>query len=491
MLVNNNAINGGTFEYLTNEQLHHIHMASLEILEKTGMVVYDDEALQLLKDGGAYVKGNRVRIPADMIERAIRSAPSKITFCGVDGSRKMHLYRNNVYYGLGTDLPNFTDPYTGKIRPTVLSDIENVAKVTQVTEGIDFVASLGLAADVPQELVDLYQHKALRTYCNKPHWTTATDYGNAKALIDMAAEAAGGYEELRKNPTIGFYNEPISPLINSKEAVQKLLLSAEYGIPVTWASGIIAGATGPATLAGSIALGNAEGLGGLVMHQLKREGAPYILGLVGSTMDMRSAISCYGGPELPMINAVVGQLGRFYNLPSYGTGGCTDSGVVDAQAGMEAMYSNMMAALGGTNLVHDNGYLGAGLVGSLEMIMLDGEIAQFIKRTQRGIDVNEDTLCLDLIHKVGPGGQFMAETHTLENYKKETFYPEFLNRKQLQIWETDGSLTMLEKLNERAKKIIETEMAFVTSEKLLASYETIIVRRKEEIAQGKFHKEDF
>lgn len=491
MLVNKQNISGGYFEYLSPEQLHVIHMASLEILERTGVVVLDDEALCLLKEAGAHVDGNRVRIPTSLVERAIKSAPSKITLCNADGQRNLHLYRNNVYYGLGTDLPKFIDPYSGEIRDTVLQDVENVAKTAQYAENIDFVANLGLANDVDQNVADLYHFKAMRMYCSKPNWITATDYGNLKALIDMAAVNAGSYEQLRLNPTIGFYGEPISPLTNSKEATQKLLLCAEYSIPATWASGIIAGGTGPATLAGTIALGNAEGLSGLVMHQLKNPGAPFIFGIVGSTMDMKASISCYGGAELPMIHAVVGQLARFYELPCYGTGGCSDSNAIDAQAGAESAFSNMLAALGGTNLVHDNAYLGAGLIGNLEMILMNSDIAGYIKRMERGIAVDEETLCLDLIDQVGPGGQYMTQPHTFRHFREETYYPVFMNRKQYQAWQLAGSEDIRTVLNKKVREIIEEEAEPLVDEAVIDEYDEIIRRREKELAEGRHHREDF
>ncbi|MEG1164045.1 MAG: trimethylamine methyltransferase family protein [Anaerovoracaceae bacterium] len=491
MLVNKNSTQGGYFNYISEEEVRQIHMASLEILERTGVVVYDEEALKLLEEGGAFVDGNRVRIPNCMVKKAIASAPSKIAFCNIDGERRIQLYRNNVYYGLGTDLPSFIDPYTDEIRQTVLKDVENVGKVAQYAENIDFVASAGLASDVDQRVVDLYHLKTIRTYCNKPNWITATDYGNMKALIDMAAVSAGGYEKLRENPTIGLYGEPVSPLINSKEATQKLLLCAEYGIPVTWASGIIAGGTGPVTLAGSLALGNAEGLSGLVIHQLKAPGAPFIFGLVGSTMDMKSQISCYGGAELPIMHAVVGQLARFYELPCYGTGGCSDSNCVDAQAGIESMFSNMMAALSGTNLVHDNAYLGAGLIGNLSMILLNSDIVGCIKRMQEGIKINEETLCLDLIDKVGPGGEYMTKSHTFKHYKEETHYPEYMNRKQHQSWTEAGAKDINQILRAKTIEIIEEDVKPLLNDMVISQYDNIIKRREVEIANGQFHREDF
>ena len=324
MITNKKNNKSGYYEYLSEQDIYKIHLASCEILEKTGFIVWDDEALQLLKDNGAYtdpVNEKRVRLSTSMIEKAIASAPSRIPFCNVDGSKTIQLYRDNVCYGLGTDLPVFIDPYTGEIRNTVLKDIENVAKVTQVADNIDFIATLGLANDVDNQVVDLYHLKVVRSYCNKPNWLTATDYGNMRAIIDMAAVNAGGYDELKRRPTIGLYGEPVTPLTNSKEATQKLLLCAEYGIPATWASGVIGGATGPITLAGTLALGNAEGLSGLVMHQLKNPGAPFIYGNVPSVMDMRTSVSCYGGPDA-YGSWTIGEILRFAKLRNRRMYGC-------------------------------------------------------------------------------------------------------------------------------------------------------------------------
>jgi len=481
-----------TYDILTDAQINEIHKASLEILERTGIVVYDDEALMLLKDNGAFTDGNQVRIPARMVEDALSGAPSKITLYSVDGKGfDVRLYRNNINYGLGTDLPNFTDIHTGKIRSTLLSDLEDTAKVVQNSDNIDFAAPFGLASDAEQNLADLYHMKTFRSYCNKPNWVTATNYGNMKALIDMAAVSAGGYQQLRNNPTIGSYTEPITPLRNSKEALQKLLLCAEYGIPVTYASGIIAGATGPVTPAGTIALGNAEGLAGLVMHQLKRRGSPFIYGNVCSSLDMSTMVSLYGGPELPLMHMAVAQLGRFYDLPSFGTGGCSDSSLLDAQAGLEAMFSSFAAALCGANLIHDSGYLSSGLVGSLEMILLSNENIRIIKHFMKGIEVSDETLGLDMIHEIGPFGDFMGEPHTVKHFKNEIMHSSLLDRTQFQSWQKTGSLTMYERLNKEVKRILEKDHPKLLDNDTLSEYDKIIDKRKTEISQKKFNKEDF
>jgi trimethylamine--corrinoid protein Co-methyltransferase len=192
-----------------------------------------------------------------------------------------------------------------------------------------------------------------------------------------------------------------------------------------------------------------------------------------------------------MMHAIVGQLGRLYDIPTYGTGGCTDANTVDAQAGLEAMCSNMLAAFGGTNLTHDNGYLGAGLIGSLEMILLDSEIVSFIKRITDGIEVSEETLCLDLIHEVGPGGAYITQKHTLKNFKNESFIPSFLNRTKIQRWRDSGGKTLENVLNERVREIIEAEAPVLLSPETVKQYEIIIEQRRKEIEESKFHRDDF
>ena len=483
MLVNQN--DTFNFRMTTDEQLYRLHYASLEVLERTGVVINDEEAVNLLKDAGAYAKGNHVRIPTKMVEEAINSAPSRIVISNQLGERSMFLERNRVYFGSGTDLPSFTDPYTQEVRSTVLKDIENVAKIIETCDNYSFVSNNGLGCDVNQESHDLYSLKAQRSYSTKPNFTTATNYGNLKAMIDMAAEMSGGYESLKQNPTLIIYNEPISPLVNGIDAVQKLLLCAEYGIPTTYASGGVSGGTSPVTVSGSIIQSNAECLAGLVMHQLKRKGAPFIFGYIYGAIDMQTTVSSYGGPEFGMVDTVMAELGRFYDLPSYGTSGCTDAITIDAQAGIEATYHVMCSALSGSNLVHDNGYTGIGLIGNLEMILLVDEIISFANRFVKGIKYDAESFALDLIDKVGPGGDFISEKHTAKHFKEEIFYPRYMNKKQYPAWENDGKLSVLDKLNKDALQIIEDEKPILLKETQMKVFDEIIQNREKQIIKEK------
>jgi len=469
-------------EILSEGQIYAIHSASLEILERTGMKCNNQEALEIFKQSGAYIEGDRVRIPPAMVEQALKSAPSRSLITGRRGNGKVLLERNVVNYGLGTDVPDHIDTYTHEIRPTALKDIENIGKVVQKCENIDFTSNSGLAADVPPEMQDLHHYKTGSIYCDKPFFTTAANGKNMKALIDMATVFAGSYENLRKAPSIIVYGEPVSPLAFDKNATEVLLVCAEYKIPIVFPPMVQTGATGPMTLAGGIAQGNAETLASLVLHQLKNPGAPFIWGPFVSMMDMRTTLCCYGGPVFMKSQAALGQISRFYNLPTFGFAAVSDSPTIDVQCGMEMMWSVLINAMAGLNLCHDVGYLNSGMVFSLESLLLGDDIISAVSHFMEGIQVSEETLALDVIDRVGPEGDFLSEENTTKFLKQEGWYSTLLNKKQFQAWKTEGSKTVNQRLEEKAHRIIEEDVPPLISNDEMKELDKIIARREKELA---------
>jgi len=468
-------------EILSEEQIYAIHSASLEILERIGMKCNNEAALKILGDGGACVNGDRVWIPPVMVEQALRTAPSRSLISGRHGKGRVLLERNVVNYGCGTDVPYHIDPYTHEIRQTVLKDIENMSKVVQKCENIDFTSNSGLASDVRPELQDLYHYKVGITYCDKPFFTTAASAENMKALIDMAAVFAGGYENLRKAPSLIVYGESVSPLAFDKHATDVLLVCAEHKIPIVFPPMVQIGATGPMSLAGGIAQGSAETLAALVLHQLKNPGAPFIWGPFVSMMDMRTTLCCYGGPVLMKSQAALGQISRFYNIPTFGFACVSDSAEVDAQCGMEMMWSALVNALAGLNLCHDVGYMNSGLIVGLESLLLGDEIISAVSHFVNGIEVNEDTLALDVIEKVGPEGNFLSEEHTTQFFKQEGWYPWVLNRKHFQLLKSEGGKTINQRLGEKAHQIIEEDVSPLISDDEMKELDKIIVARERKL----------
>lgn len=277
------------------------------------------------------------------------------------------------------------------------------------------------------------------------------------------------------------YAEPVSPLTFEDKATEALLICAEYQIPIVSTPMVQTGATSPITLASGIAQGNAESLASLVLHQLKNPGAPLIWGPFVSMIDMHTTICCYGGPVLMKSQAALGQISRFYHIPTFGFAGATDSAAIDAQCGMEMMWSTLVNALAGLNLCHDVGYLNSGLVITPASILLGNEIISAVNSFMNGIEVNDETLALDLINQVGPEGNFMSKKHTIKFLKQENWYPQLLNRKHLKTWRAEGSKELSQRLTEKARQRIEEDVPPLISEAEEKELDKIIAAREKQL----------
>ncbi|MFN2220849.1 MAG: trimethylamine methyltransferase family protein, partial [Anaerolineae bacterium] len=228
----------------------------------------------------------------------------------------------------------------------------------------------------------------------------------------------------------------------------------EKGIPVTYPPSPNTGGGGPITVAGALALGNAECLVGLLLTQLVRPGTPFLYGMNIAALDMKSAIVSYGAPEWPLSMAAWTDLGRYYGLPVWGAAGATDSKVVDAQAGIEATVTIMTAFLSRCNLTHDVGYIEYGTTSSMEMLVVADEIIRDVRYVMGGVEVNEQTLAREAIHRATPGAGFLADDHTLDNWKWAQWRPMLIDRMRYDNWLAKGSKDMAARANERARKIL-------------------------------------
>ena len=443
-------------EVLSEDQIKRILGAAKEVLERTGVVYYDDEAIETMKKAGCFVDGNRVRIPTRLVEWALRTVPSKVTLSNSrTGKRAMELTGNNAYFGTGSDTPFFRDPYTQDRIPASKKTVSMAAKTIDALENMDFVMSLGIVQDVPQLVYDRHQFQAMVTNTSKPIVITANDVEGYADIIEMCEVIAGGEEELRRHPFMTLYAEPISPLQHAEDAAQKLILAGKKQLPVVYTPCIMAGGTVPATLAGAMANGLAESLSGLVLNQLTNEGNPFIMGGVFTIMDMKTTIFAYGAPEFDLMMAGLADISNYLDLPMFGTAGCTDSKLVDEQACIEDALSILMTAQSGANLNHDVGYIEHGNCAALENLVISNDLIGFARRIVQGIEVNDDTLAVDLIDKVGPGGHFLGEEHTMKYFKKETYYPDLFKRQFYENWVEEGEKTLFDRANEKVIDILE------------------------------------
>jgi trimethylamine--corrinoid protein Co-methyltransferase len=444
-----------SFRVLSDDQLREIHHASLEVLERTGVEVLHEQAREMLKGAGCRVDGQRVRYPSALVEQCIAAAPSRVVIHNREGKRVMFLEGRRSYFGMGSDTLYAYDPVSGELELAGGEAVARAARVADSLEQIDYVMSLGIARDVPQTVNDLVQFQQMVQNTIKPICFTAHHRRNLKAIIDMAAEVAGGIEELKANPFIIHYSEPNSPLMLTEPALDKLLLCAELRIPLLFTPGSMTGGTAPVTRAGAVVISNAESLSALVLHQIRSPGAPIISGGNSMVMDLMTSICSYGAPEFQLAIAAYTELYHYYRIPVWGFAGCSDAHLLDEQAALEATFSIMTNALAGANLIHDVGYLSSGLTGSCELLVLSDEIIGMVKRLLRGIPVDSETLAVEAIDRVGPGGHFLTDEHTLAHFRAEFWRPRLLNRDPLEIWQRKGSLPLRERLRHRVQEILE------------------------------------
>jgi trimethylamine--corrinoid protein Co-methyltransferase len=443
-----------TIRMLSDEQIQAIHHTSLDILSQTGIVMKNETGRRLLLDAGAWESNGRIKIPEYLIMDAIASAPSRIPMFNRLGELTMPLEEGKVFFGPGSDCPFTIDLETGRRRQATAEDVRRIAYLCDGLDQMDFIMSMCTPSDVPTMDHYLYSFISMIRGSVRPNVYTAKDRADMEDIYRIACAVAGGEAELREKPFMLHYAEPISPLLYNDESVDKLLFCAEKGIPVTYVPSPNTGGGGPITLAGALTLGNAECLAGLVLTQLVRPGTPFLYGLNTAALDMKSAIVSYGAPEWPTGMAAWTDIARTYDLPVWGAAGATDSKAVDAQAGIEAAISIMTAFLTRCNLVHDVGYIEYGTTSSMEMLVIADEIIRDVRYIMGGVEVSERTLAREVIHRAEPGSGFLADDHTLDNWKWAQWRPALIDRTRYDLWVKKGSKDMTTRANERARQIL-------------------------------------
>jgi trimethylamine--corrinoid protein Co-methyltransferase len=441
----------------SQEQCETIHRASLEILRRTGVRVYHDEALDLLYQADALITDeNLVCFPPALIEWALEQAPSRVALChrGSD-IVAAPLEGRSVNFGTGSDCPNYLDPRSGERRPFSAADVVDAIHVVDALPEMSFCMSMGIPADLGTANAYRQQFAMMLEHTTKPIVFVCDNRADCEAIAAMASVAAGGMQRLRLNPTLLLYSEPSTPLKHSETATGKLLYMAECSLPIVHSPAPMMGGTAPVTLAGGLALGNAEVLSSLAMHQLKQPGAPFVYGSGLHHMDMRTTISVYGAPEFQLARVAVAEMSRFYGLPSWGYAGHSDSCVMDEQAAADAAFSVLVALLAGSNLVHDVGYLEAGLTTSPEMIVFAAEMISMMRHFMSGVSLDAESLALEVIHKVGPGGDFLTARHTLKHFRA-LWQPELFDRRRAEEWVAAGGERLGQRLGEKTVSIIDS-----------------------------------
>lgn len=447
------AAKGGQLRLLSEKDIEAIHHASMTLLEEVGMRVKSPRAREIFGQAGASVDEDThiVKIPRAMVMKAIESAPSKVVLYAQDPKNDLHLEKTRTHLGTGGTVLYALDLETGEKRKSTTRDVRDIARMVDYCDNVSFYVINTYPQDVPDEASDINRFYWALTNTTKHVQGGMYTMQGLRDAIAMAEEVAGGADKLRARPIVSFIVLMVSPLIMDGLYTDFLIEIAEKGLPVTVSSEPLAGATSPVTLAGTVAQNNAETLAGIALTQLVNPGTPILYGSTSSTLDMREGTYMAGTIESAMVNACLSQMTQYYDLPMYGTGGMTDSKTLDAQSGYESALTATTVALSGSNFIHDSvGLLEMCQVFSYDKMVIDNEILGNVIRLMKGVEVNEETLALDLIRSVGPGGHFVDTDHTVRHFRKEFFLPKVSDRRTRSGWEKEGSTTA----DQRARKIV-------------------------------------
>jgi trimethylamine--corrinoid protein Co-methyltransferase len=442
------------FRILSDEQRTKIAAAVLDLLERVGVQLTQMEACDLLHAAGARIEGDRVRIPAHLVQQAIDSAPPRIAIYNRDGDRAMELGGTSAYFGAHTDAPDVLDPFSGERRPCREADTGRIAGLIGALPNISYTTASGMVSDRPAQIADRAALAQCLIHSPRPVLAMPVTY---QALVDcreMAALAVGGAGALRDRPLLIVYSEPVSPLVHPDDSIRRLLYSAEHEIPLVYSGYAAMGGTAPLSPAAITVQLCAESLSALVVHQLKRPGAPFIFGGMASVMDMQTTIFSYGAPEFQRGNTLMAEMARYFDLPNFGTAGTSDSQTFDGQAVLEAASSCMMAYLVGANLIHDVGLLGNATVVMPAMIVATDEIIAMLQHMLDTVEVSDEALLLDVIEEVGPRGQFVTHSHTFDHFR-DIWYPRLLFRAGAEAWATSEQESFEQRVNARTCELMQ------------------------------------
>lgn len=443
------------YQVVSQNEIEKLHETSLKIMDEVGIVIPYEPALEILKKGGAKIDGQTVHYPREMVERALQAVPSSFTLYSRNPDRNVEITTRNSVFA-GPNCPPFVHDLDNGRRDGTINDFNNLAKLCHMLGNIDLQSN---AYCEPQDVGENIRHLVMVynafKYNEKPLMGGTLGYRAAKECIELAAIPFGGVGAIKDKPVMSAIPCTLTPLSYDPLMAGAIIAYAEHGQVQLINSFVIAGSTGPVTLAASIALQNAETLAGIVLAQLVNPGTPIVYSAAGTNTDMRTGGLAVGSPEHALFSLINGQLTRYYNIPCRISGALTDSKCVDAQAGYEAMLTLLMAQMGGGNFIlHGGGIMETYNCVSYEKLMMDDELIGMVKRIARGVEVNDETLAYDLIKSVGPQGGYIDHRHTFKNFRKEFYQPLISDRSIPGKWRDEGSLTAEKRANVRWKKLL-------------------------------------
>jgi len=444
-------------ELLTQEQVERIHEASLEILENVGLLVRNEKARAIFAKHGCAVDSETriVKFPRKVVEEFRAMTPPTFTFRGRDPQYDRILPEQGPVIVTASSAPDIIDPVTGQERRARSDDIARIARLINELPGYDVFSVSTLADDALPEHYTLARLYPALKHCLKPIRINNKDLEDAQMILRLGALIAGSEEAYRAHPFITHHFCPVvSPLTMDRDSTEMLIYFAEEELPVYPSIVPNAGLTSPMSMTGTLAQGNAEFLAAAVLMQMARAGTPLIYATLPTVADMRTGAYASGGIECGMLHMGCAQMAHFYNVPSGGYIGLTNAKINDAQSGFETGLSTMGGVLAGMDMLNMGGLLDALKIFDFAKAVIDGEIAQMLKRVKRGFEFSEENLALDVIANVGPGGSFMTNKHTVKRMKTEALLPQIADRDAREGWEKKGALDAQARAMQRAREIL-------------------------------------
>jgi trimethylamine--corrinoid protein Co-methyltransferase len=470
--------------FLSEQEVQDIHDASIKILQDTGVMVHHEEILRLLGEAGAKVSQDAkiAHLPEKLIMDSITQAGKKFLLYGRDKSRPVRFGYGDLILMSSPGQFGWIDSETGQRRPATIQDARDAIRLGDALDNINIVGVMAQPEKISEKYRDVFLTGELVKGTAKPTRCWVRNGATAHYIMEIYRTIAGGDAALRAKPMVEAFLEPISPLQLPRDGLDIVREFAQAGQPVSIGPMAMASATAPATLAGTLAQENTEILAGIVVTQLLAPGTAITYGGIPHIMDPRTSICSFGSPEQGLMAVAMTQIARFYGFPVYINVGLTDAKVPDAQAGIEKASSMLLGVLAGADTFGHCGICGTDHAGSLLWLAFDNELMNYVKRIARGFEVNTDTLATDIVKLVGPAGNFLAEPHTVEHFRKELWLPEQLwTRQSFDGWQNRGCSSFADRLGEHVESILTTHTPQPLDEALSREIDNIVKHAEQEL----------
>ena len=450
-----------SYSVLDRQQLDEIDLATLTVLERTGLIVHDDDALKLLELAGCAVDRNKklVKIPKKVIDATLEKTPHKLVLGGRDPAHDLLVERGRVLTRPGSGYTKILDIETEESRNAMLKDVETLARLIDALENISFCSTNVLPSDVDSNAADVHAVKVSLENTKKHLFFSPLTYKTYRTIVAMARVVTGGEDEFRKRPLVSFLAATSTPLKIAQDCAKQLLDCAEAKVPVMFDSSPILGATGPVTLAGSLVLQNAEDLAMNAIVQLRSPDSPVIYGTRCAPIDMRTGALSWGSAETGLLSAAAVQIAHHYGMPSDAHGVVTDAKTHDEQVGFEKSICGLLPAIAGSEIISGAGVMESLIASSPIQLVIDDEFYGMMFRTLRGIRVDRETLATDLIAQVGHEAGYLRYPHTLRNYEREHYLPRLFDKRFRGPWETAGGMRIEELAKKKLRAILSKHEA--------------------------------